>query len=262
MEVPANGKTMKMRLDSGGNFERRDGSSPKQTSLAKMLWNIDWAEALPVTVGGGVSVDYGSFATASAFIAEHYAEIFEQVPGASVFTGGHSSTARARYYHSVADFFHFMHGSSIVGLLVCTPLDWSTYYLRSGALLPTYQNAKLMQRFVPLIFGTLARAGVERVETDTSPSNFRMMQLLTHLGFNVSGTVLTERWGAHVKFTKFLDEQSERVFLDQFCVGVKYQLRERIESRASFLESDAQTADATAGTGELTCEGSALRAAG
>ncbi|HMJ16623.1 MAG TPA: GNAT family N-acetyltransferase [Polyangiaceae bacterium] len=190
-----------------------------------MLWNIDWANYLPVTVVDDIDVEYGSFASASEFISRHYAEIFEQLPGASAFTGGQSSTARSRYYHSVADFFQFTHEQRIVGLLVCTPLDWSTYYLRSGALLPEYQNSKLMQRFVPLIFATLARAGVERIETDTSPSNLRMMQLLTHLGFNVSGTVLTERWGAHVHFTKFLDAKSEQIFLEQFCVGVKYQLR-------------------------------------
>ncbi len=249
---------MKMRLDSGGSFERGEASSTTQTSLAKMLWNIDWAECLPVTISEDVHVEYGSFTTASAFIAQHYAEIFEQVPGASVFTGGQSSTARARYYRSVADFFQFMHGADVVGILVCTPLDWSTYYLRSGAILPAYQNSKLMQRFVPLVFATLAGAGVERIETDTSPSNLRMMQLLTHLGFNVSGTVLTERWGAHVKFTKFLDEESERVFLDQFCVGVKYQLRGRSESAASCPAMNDGAAPAIGGASELTSSGSAL----
>jgi RimJ/RimL family protein N-acetyltransferase len=250
-----------MRLDSGGNFERREASSTTQTSLAKVLWNIDWAECLPVPVTDGIHVEYGSFSSASEFIAQHYAAIFEQVPDESVFTGGQSSTARARYYRSVADFFQFMHDGKVVGLLVCTPLDWSTYYLRSGALLPAYQNSKLMQCFVPLIFARLARAGVERVETDTSPSNLRMMQLLTHMGFNVSGTVLTERWGAHVKFTKFLDEHSEQIFLDQFCVGVKYQLHARNAARNANAVS-AGAAPATTSIDEHASEVSSSQATG
>ena len=76
-----------------------------------------------------------------------------------------------------------------------------------------------------MLFEQLKRAGVERVEADTSPANMATMHLLTRLRFNMTGTTLSERWGAHVHFTKFLDERSEGVFLEQFCSGVKYQVR-------------------------------------
>jgi hypothetical protein len=43
----------------------------------------------------------------------------------------------------------------------------------------------------------------------------------------VTGTTLSDRWGAQVKFTRFLDEESERIFLGQFCAGVRHQRRVR-----------------------------------
>ena len=39
--------------------------------------------------------------------------------------------------------------------------------------------------------------------------------LLSRLRFNPSGTVLTDRWGALLKFTRFLDDAAEQVFLDE-----------------------------------------------
>jgi hypothetical protein len=57
-----------------------------------------------------------------------------------------------------------------------------------------------------------------------------MMHIATRLKFNQTGTLLSERWGAMVHFTKFLSEEKEEVFLRQFCSGVKYQLRDRLET--------------------------------
>jgi hypothetical protein len=51
------------------------------------------------------------------------------------------------------------------------------------------------------------------------------MHIMGRLRFNVTGTCLSERWGANVHFTKFLNGDNERTFLQQFCSGVKYQLR-------------------------------------
>jgi hypothetical protein len=203
-------------------------AEPVQPSLAHTLWGIDWRQHLPLSLTSeGICVEYSSFERASVFVARNYAEIFEQGPENSVFTGGKVSSAKARYYDRVGDFFEFTLAGCTIGLLVCTPVDWSTYYLRSGAVLREYQGRKLLQRFLPTLFDTLSVSGVERIEADTSPANLAMMHVLTRLRFNVTGTLLTERWGAHVHFTKFLDRDSEADFLQQFCAGIKYQARER-----------------------------------
>lgn len=209
-------------------FHDRARPEPRHPSLAQALWGIDWQEHLPLTLtSDGIVVEHSCFERASRFVAQHYAEIFEQGPENSVFTGGKVNSAKARYYDRVGDFFEFTLAGCTVGLLVCTPVDWSTYYLRSGAVLREYQGRKLLQRFLPTLFDKLSGSGVERIEADTSPANLAMMHVLTRLRFNVTGTTLTERWGAHVHFTKFLDRDSEAVFLQQFCAGIRYQTRPR-----------------------------------
>jgi RimJ/RimL family protein N-acetyltransferase len=93
--------------------------------------------------------------------------------------------------------------------------------------LPEHQGRAAAQSFFRALFPLLQACGVERVELDTSPSNLAMMQIVTRLRFNPVGTTLTDRWGALVKFSKFLDEDCEGIFLRQFCAGVAYQERER-----------------------------------
>ncbi len=210
------------RLDRSSDAGEQ--GSPLAPPLSTLLWGFSWSEILPYALGNEVSVVFSSFDRALPFIRNHYAEIFHEDATASPFVTK-VDTARQRYYRAAGDFFEFVHDERTVGLLIGTPIDWGSYYIRSAAALPSYQGKKIIQRFFPVLFDQLKRAGVERVEADTSPSNMATMHLLTRLRFNMTGTVLSERWGAHVHFTKFLDETSEHVFLEQFCSGIKYQLR-------------------------------------
>lgn len=184
----------------------------------------------------GVSVVWSDFDRALPFILEHYAEIFED-DDQSAFRAADMRQTKERYYRTAGDFFEFQHGGKTVGLLVGTPIDWSSYYIRSAAVLPDYQGRHLIQRFFPKLFLELRNVGVSRVEADTSPANMATMQLLTRMRFNVAGTQLTDRWGALVHLVKYLDDQPENVFLDQFCSGVKYQKRERL--RAEEIRKEA-----------------------
>lgn len=198
--------------------------------LSRALWDIDWTAALPLSLSpspAGVTVEVGSFAGAASFAARHYAELFEE-ESASPFATRPATEAKRRYYDAVGDLFEFRQGGRTIGLLTGAPHDWSTYYIRSAAMLRTHQGHGLVPEFCRrFLFAALARAGVERVECDTSPANLAMVQVLTRLRFNVTGTQLSERWGAHVRFTKFLSDDCEDTFLDQFCSGGKVQRRGR-----------------------------------
>lgn len=165
------------------------------------------------------------------FVHAHYAAIFHE-DGTSPFSTSRVNDQKARYYRKAGDFFEIREGERTVGLVVGTPVDWSTYYIRSAAVLPEFQARQLGSRVLRIMFPHLAAAGVERVEADTSPSNFAVIQLLTRLKFNVTGSVLSDRWGAQVKLTRFLDERAENVFLRQYCTGVIYQLRDRVQRAA------------------------------
>ena len=196
--------------------------------LSRTLWDLDWAAHLPHRLTeDGVTVFWSSFDEALPFIRDHYAEIFHEGDGEAPFATREGGAAKARYYRAAGDFFEIKHEGRTVGLLIGTPVDWSTYYLRSAAAIPEYQGRKVCHRFFPRLFELLKGAGVHRVEADTSPANMATMHLLTRMRFNVTGTLMTERWGAHVHLTKFLDEDAESTFLRHYCSGVKYQLRER-----------------------------------
>ena len=197
--------------------------------MSQQLWDIEWAKELPFE-SGGFRVELSNYTRAKGFIAANYATVFEEDASSSPFATD-LSAAKSRYYQVFGDFFEFFHGDELAGLLVCTPTDWSSYYIRSAAMLPEFQGRRIVQHFyTSVLFPTLQRAGVERVEFDTSPSNMAMMHIATRLRFNNTGTILSERWGAMIHFTKFLATDKEDVFLRQFCAGVKYQTRDRAQS--------------------------------
>jgi RimJ/RimL family protein N-acetyltransferase len=196
-------------------------------SLSRELWQMDWDRLLPLELpSGGIVASYSSFERSKSFIEKYYASIFQE-DDRSPFSTCKVNDAKARYYALTGDFVEFSHRDRVVGLFIGMPLDWSSYYIRSAAMLPEYQGTHAPQAFFRQMFPVLRAAGVERVELDVSPSNVAMMHIVTRLRFNVTGTVLSDRWGALVHFTKFLDDDSEAVFLRQFCAGVQYQLRER-----------------------------------
>jgi hypothetical protein len=197
----------------------------ERTPLSEALWGIRWNELLPLDLGAGCTVRPTSFRDAMPFVRRHYARIFED-DGSSPFRNDVLTKAKSRYYDLCADFFDFTYQGEVIGLLVCDPLDWSTYYIRSAAMLPEHQGRGPIQRFLTTsLFEHLARAGVTRVELDVAPSNLAMLHIATRMRMNPTGTVLTERWGALTRFTRFLSPEAHQTFLEQFCSGVNYQHR-------------------------------------
>jgi hypothetical protein len=200
----------------------------RQIPLSQALWGLDWSRALPHELtADGVTVEASSFQRSLPFIRDHYAAIFEEDPG-SPFSTDVTGPAKARWYQQMGDFFELREDGRTIGLLLGEPADWSTYYIRSAAVLREHQGRQLISTFcLRVLFKELERAGVERVECDTSPANLAMAHVLGRLRFNATGTNLSERWGALIRFTKFLNPERERTFLDQLCSGVKYQLRQQ-----------------------------------
>jgi RimJ/RimL family protein N-acetyltransferase len=190
------------------------------------IWRIRWADHLPFELSSdGASVHFSDFDRAQPFFAANLAAIVEEDPALSPFLQRATTDSKTRYLQQTGDYFEFKSDDRTVGFMLCTPSDWSSYYIRLTAILPEYQGKRLPQRFLPKLFEVLAQAGVERVETDTSPSNLAVMHIMNRFRFNPTGTLLSERWGTLVRFTKFLDEECERVFLRQFCTGIRYQAR-------------------------------------
>jgi GNAT superfamily N-acetyltransferase len=198
---------------------------PDIPRASRFFWDIDWAEWLPRPLTqDGIALHLGTIESAMPFISAHYAEIFEQDLERERFFHEPFDGPKLRYYQT-ADVFEIRHSDRTVGLLIGAPSDWSTYYLRTMAVLPAYQGRQLPRVIFPALFERLARVGVRRVEAETSPSNLATVLILTRMRFNITGSVLSERWGALLRLTKYLDDQAEGAFLDKFCSGIRYQQR-------------------------------------
>jgi hypothetical protein len=184
-------------------------------TASRRLWGLDWKRTMPWQIDE-ISVDLGTLEEAFSFVTERYAEIFG--PGDGRFFDEPMTAAKQRYC-SEADVFLFRVSGEVVGLVLAHPTDWSTYYVRTTALLAPYRARGVLPRFLEHFYGPLKRAGVARLETDCSPVNTPVIRLQMREGFVITATTNSDRWGALVHFTKFLTEEPEGVFIRQFCVS-------------------------------------------
>ncbi len=198
--------------------------------MSQRVLGLDWREHLPWIVGD-LTVEAGSFAKdAQPFMAAHFAELFDAADIQKRFLTDPLTDAKRRFGDEM-DVLCLKAAGRVVGLLVGHPLDWSTYYWRSVALLPAHRANHALARVMERSYEPLHAAGIERVEGECSPTNAPMMRTLTKLGWVVTSTANSERWGATVRFTKFLRGDAEDVFARQFC-GVRSKQRQP-ERRAS-----------------------------
>jgi hypothetical protein len=190
---------------------RRSASRP--VSLSQRLWGLDWERLLPWQIDD-VVVEPGSLEEALPFMRDHYTEIFSTGDGR--FFTEMMSEAKRRFFAEM-DIFVLRVATETVGLVMGHPSDWSTYYVRSVALLAEHRARGVFPRFLEHFYGPLRNAGVERIEADASPSNQAVIRLHISQGSIVTATGSSERWGAFVRFTKFLNEEPQNVFNRQFC---------------------------------------------
>lgn len=200
--------------------DRRDGWSasrgPVPVTMSHRILGLDWDTILPLVVSG-LTVRAGSFERdAVPFVRASYEALFGGAAEAGRFLSDPETEAKRRFGAEM-DTLCLCDGTRTVGLLIGHPLDWSTYYWRSVALLPEYRSRHALAQLMELTYEPLARVGIERVEGECSPTNAPMMRTLVKLGFVVTSTANSERWGATVRFTKFLREEAEEVFGRQFC---------------------------------------------
>ncbi len=183
--------------------------------LSLRLWDLDWGTLLPWAFED-VAVESATFDDAFPFIRDNYGRIFGKEADQGRFLGSPMTEAKRRFCGE-ADVFLFRDAGKIVGVFMGHPSDWSTYYMRTAALLPEYAGRKLVSRFMDRICEPLRAAGVERLEGDVSPTNTPMMKLHLGQGFLVTSMVNSERWGTYVRFTRHLSGEADAVYRRQFC---------------------------------------------
>jgi hypothetical protein len=208
-----------MALRSDAAVPREPGSGvvaavqPRAT-LSHRLWGLDWSAVLPWSFDG-VALHAGTFEDALPFIAEHYPRIFD---GADRFYQEGMSDAKRRFGDEM-DVFVFRDGEKTAGVIAAHPTDWSTYYVRTFALLPEYRDKGLAHGFGKSIGPPLAAVGCRRWEVECSPANARMVHLMVDLGGVATGTSNSERFGQMLRFTVYLNAEAEGAFREHYVFG-------------------------------------------
>jgi hypothetical protein len=215
--------------ESTGVFDRpKAHPSPSGITLSNKLWGLDMTNGLPCVLSSdGVEAVAGEFGRVVAFIAEQFESLTEDTAAQP-----HESTKAAKQWFlgSASDLIELRHAGRTVGVLVGAPEDWGSYYVRMFAVSPAFQRPGMIRQFArKCLFGPLRAHHVERVVADTSPSNLAMTRLFSELRFHVTGHQLSDRWGALVRYTKFLDPACERSFCARFAGSTPRTASERRE---------------------------------
>ncbi len=182
--------------------------------LSMRLWNLDWGATLPWHFDAA-RVESSSHDEVMAFTREHYAAIFGHASAEGRFLPSPMTEAKRRFL-SEMDFFVFRVGRETAGVFMGHPTDWTSYYLRSTAIVPQHRERGLMTRFFERLAEPLRGAGVERIEADCSPANAPIIRVLSGQGYVVTGTTNSERWGLLLRYTKFLRDDARGAFLRQY----------------------------------------------
>jgi len=177
--------------------------------MSKRWWDLEW----PAYSYEGISVEVASFDEATPFMAKHYPTIFATEPDR--FLNEKMTDAKRRFLEE-SDVLVFRSGGADVGLCLGQPTDWSTYYVRSFALLPEVRDRRFASEFQVWIAATLKGIGVQRMEAETSPANVPMNRLFQSAGWMVTAMVNSERWGTALRYTRFLEPQAEEAFRRQY----------------------------------------------
>ncbi len=227
-----------MRVSKNAELRTRanDERAGLPVTLTEKVSGKTWADHFPMAVDGlpDDQVDRISFERAFEFLNMHYQDL-HQLESDGPFPIGDFTPARVRYYSHMGDCFGFFHRGELVGVFIGTISDWSTYYLRTCSILRKFQGAGRFRSFLEHLIQSLKEMGFDRVEGEVSPANLGEVHLFNKLGFNISGVSLTDRWGAVIRFTMFLSDQAGKVFLGQFCAGIKPQLN-KASSKAQSLK--------------------------
>ena len=192
--------------------------SPRgRKSLCEMFWDFDLCAHLPLRITrDGVEAVPGELARIRDFLNEEFPSLTEEALCGN--RGAPMAAVKRAYLASACDLIELRHKGETVGAIVGAPEDWSSYYVRVYALSPRYQRPQLTRAFGrECLIEPLSAHHVERIVADVSPANIAMARGLCEMQFHITGHQLSERWGAMVRYTRFLDARCEAAFHKLFA---------------------------------------------
>lgn len=165
----------------------------------------------------------------SGFLQKNHEAVSRTSGGRPQFISESTTPAKQKYFEHLCDFFAFERDGRVLGVSLASVSDWSTYYLRYVFLMPELRSTGVFPAMIERLILLCQNTAVHRIEVDVSVSNLPGVKLYTSLGFNPTGTLISDRWGANLRLTRFVNPVHEKSFLQNFCTGEPYQLRPRTQ---------------------------------
>lgn len=183
--------------------------------MTEIVWGLDWKNHLPLNLGNYelVQSDFNEFSALKKLPNSFF--ITAESTNDS-FVKDTASVSKEEYLKLVSDFFTIKKDGEVVGVVVCEILDWSTYYLRYITVAKEHRSQNLTSLFVKAVEQTLHLYSVDKITCDVSPSNLRQVSRMSQAGYVYTGNILSERFGANMRLTKFLNDESWKVFNQNF----------------------------------------------
>ncbi|RZA26623.1 MAG: hypothetical protein EOP10_02995 [Proteobacteria bacterium] len=188
------------------------------TSLSEQVWNFRWADYMPFHLTENIIVTHAKYDEAIGIIKKIFPEIFRTNEAKNNFSDQDSPEFKSSYYRLCGDFFIFRDQTTdeIAGMAVCALHDWGGLNFRTIAMRPQYQSQGLYPLFTEFLASVLKDVGVSRIEGDVSGSNRQHLNILTKMGYVITGHSASGSFGLTVRITKFLRENDEARFADLF----------------------------------------------
>ena len=187
-------------------------------ALSQILWGIDWSHFLTDIQGNSGKIyhcqlEMGLNRPEFNDFLEKSGQEFQNNQN---FESEQPCDLKKKFYSDISDTFSITTESKTVGLIISAPIDWETYHIRYVHIDPNFRREGLSYIFLEEIFNILKQHSIKRIETESSPMNRSSIGLCKKLGFIQTGNILSDRWGALIKWTKFLDKKLENIFFRQF----------------------------------------------
>jgi hypothetical protein len=128
---------------TGSGVRRRAVGGASSTSMR--LWSLDWRAHLPWYFDDG-RAEVAAPEEALPFIQQHYPAIFGLPETGGHFLSSPMTDAKRRFFDEM-DFFLLRVGDRAAGVVMGHPSDWTSYYVRSAALLPEFRDRRMLTQF-------------------------------------------------------------------------------------------------------------------
>lgn len=187
------------------------------------------AKYFPLAIRDEYEVISSDEKTVTQFLREHFSRVFPREN-----ESGHQCTlltaperkliiaelSEKTGYNSLhKEHFLFIKRGEPVGWSTGETMDFMTYYMRNTGIFPEHQNRGLYSIFLQTLTKYLEEIGYERLSSQHSPDNSKMLITKLKAGFMVTGMDLDERWGSLVRLTKLLKNDRSKVFSNCFGHG-------------------------------------------